>query len=127
MDFPTAWAYVRLTEPVDHHERCSWRTTNGALLCDCDVLDGEYARRAKARGYERVTHGRHCLCSSCAREDWTRELGPCGMHGPDCPGVYAPLGAVGSWVLPLASAVQRSRPDSEVDSGGAGVTGSTDG
>ena len=40
---------------------------------------------------ERVTHGRHCPCSACAREDWTRITGPCGMHGADCPAVYAPL------------------------------------
>jgi hypothetical protein len=41
----------------------------------------------------RITHGRHCTCSACAREDWTRpDLGPCGMHGEGCPPVYAPLG-----------------------------------
>ena len=45
MDFPTAWAFVRETKPEDHDERCSWRTTNGALLCDCDVLWDEYVRR----------------------------------------------------------------------------------
>lgn len=39
----------------------------------------------------RVTHGRHCTCSACAREDWTRITAPCGMHGPDCPAVYAPI------------------------------------
>jgi hypothetical protein len=38
-----------------------------------------------------VTHGRHCTCSACAREDWTRITSPCGMHGPDCPAVYAPI------------------------------------
>lgn len=49
---------------------------------------------------ERVTHGRHCPCSACKREDWTRpELGPCGMHGEGCPAVYAPLpSAAGSSV-----------------------------
>ncbi len=44
---------------------------------------------------ERVTHGRHCTCSACAREDWARITGPCGMHGKDCPNVYAPLGLTG--------------------------------
>jgi hypothetical protein len=40
----------------------------------------------------RVTHGRHCPCSSCAREDWTNpQLGPCGMHGSACPPVYTPV------------------------------------
>ncbi len=42
---------------------------------------------------ERVTHGRHCPCSACEREDWTRITGPCGMHGADCPAVYAPVAA----------------------------------
>jgi hypothetical protein len=39
----------------------------------------------------RITHGRHCSCTACAREDWTRITGPCGMHGKDCPSVYAPI------------------------------------
>jgi len=25
MDYPTAWAFVRTTDPADHHEKCSWR------------------------------------------------------------------------------------------------------
>lgn len=46
----------------------------------------------------KITHGRHCSCSACAREDWTRlELAPCGMHGFGCPPVYAPLGAPGDF------------------------------
>ncbi len=45
MDYPTAWEFVRGTDPADHNERCSWRTQNGALLCDCDVLWDEYVRR----------------------------------------------------------------------------------
>ena len=48
---------------------------------------------------ERITHGRHCRCSACAREDWTQpHLAPCGMHGSSCPLVYAPLGAPGDLV-----------------------------
>lgn len=44
----------------------------------------------------RITHGRHCVCSACAREDWTNpQLAPCGMHGASCPPVYAPLGRPG--------------------------------
>lgn len=46
-----------------------------------------------------VTHGRHCLCASCAAEDWTRITGPCGMHGKDCPAVYVPIGAPGDIVV----------------------------
>lgn len=43
----------------------------------------------------KVTHGRHCLCSACAREDWTRpELACCGMHGPECPANYAPAKSI---------------------------------
>lgn len=39
-----------------------------------------------------LTHGRHCPCSACAREDWTNPaLADCGMHGPSCPRVYAPF------------------------------------
>ncbi len=45
MDFPTAWEFVRATKADDHHEKCSWRVTNGALLCDCRVLWDEYERR----------------------------------------------------------------------------------
>ena len=46
--------------------------------------------------FPRVTHGRHCTCSACAREDWALIKAPCGMHGSDCPGVYAPIGAPGT-------------------------------
>lgn len=48
---------------------------------------------------QRVTHGRHCICSACKQEDWTRISGPCGMHGKDCPAVYAPLGAAGDLLI----------------------------
>lgn len=34
-DFPTAWAVMRKTDPQQHHERCSYRQTNGGVLCDC--------------------------------------------------------------------------------------------
>lgn len=53
---------------------------------------------------ERVTHGRHCICSACGAEDWTNpNLAPCGMHGVGCPPVYAPLGAAGQQVRAAAS------------------------
>jgi hypothetical protein len=46
---------------------------------------------------ERITHGRHCTCSACAREDWTNPaLAPCGMHGLFCPALYQPWGPAGS-------------------------------
>lgn len=48
-------------------------------------------------GQSVVTHGRHCTCSACAAQDWAEPgLAACGMHGPSCPPVYAPLGPAGS-------------------------------
>lgn len=34
-DFPTAWEVMRKTKPNQHHERCSYRQSNGGVLCDC--------------------------------------------------------------------------------------------
>ena len=54
--------------------------------------------RPQYADWERVTHGRHCTCSACAREDWTNPgLACCGMHGNDCPALYQPLGRAGEW------------------------------
>lgn len=48
--------------------------------------------------YERITHGRHCACTACARQDWADpRLVACGMHGPDCPPRYQPFGGAGQW------------------------------
>lgn len=49
-----------------------------------------------------ITHGRHCTCRACAQEDWPRITSPCGMHGADCPAVYAPLGQAGARLLDRA-------------------------
>lgn len=38
VDFPRAWEISRSVDIEKHHEKCSFRTTNGVLLCDCDVL-----------------------------------------------------------------------------------------
>ena len=38
MDFPRAWEIARAAPLDKHHERCSFRQTGGALLCDCEVL-----------------------------------------------------------------------------------------
>lgn len=55
MDFPAAWEYVRTTDPTDHHDQCSWRSTGGALLCDCTVLNDEYKRReARTKALDEV-------------------------------------------------------------------------
>lgn len=47
MDYPTAWAFIREQhpDPSEHHPRCSWVQSSGGVLCDCDVLNKEYARR----------------------------------------------------------------------------------
>ena len=44
-------------------------------------------------GPERLTHGRHCPCSSCCRQDWSEPqlANKCGMHGVGCPPVYDPF------------------------------------
>ena len=50
---------------------------------------------------ERITHGRHCICTPCAAQDWSEPgLAPCGMHGPSCPPMYQPLGGAGTYVRP---------------------------
>jgi hypothetical protein len=50
MDFPTAWKFVREEhpDPAEHHSRCSWVQAKGGILCDCHVLNDEYARRKAA-------------------------------------------------------------------------------
>lgn len=68
-----------------------------ASLIACEIE--EVADWLSSLPLQRVTHGRHCTCSACAREDWTRpNLASCGMHGALCPSVYAPLGAPGDMV-----------------------------
>jgi hypothetical protein len=37
-DFPKAWAVLNKTKLDEHHEKCSYRTTNRAILCDCAAL-----------------------------------------------------------------------------------------
>lgn len=52
-----------------------------------------------AKEGDRITHGRHCVCSACARQDWTdSRLASCGMHGASCPARYQPLGMAGAIV-----------------------------
>lgn len=97
MDYPTAWAFVRGTRAEDHHEKCSWPNTNGAVLCDCAVFWDEYERRKVALNRE-------------AGVDLARALGygprPKLPHEPPCLGCggdglhtvfieYADLGALG--------------------------------
>lgn len=61
---------------------------------------GQSARSSESP-FQRVTHGRHCKCAACAREDWTNpDLACCGMHGEDCPALYQPWGRAGDYVDP---------------------------
>lgn len=54
-----------------------------------DAIADELAAALEA---PRLTHGRHCPCGSCRRQDWTDpKLAHCGMHGPSCPAVYDPV------------------------------------
>lgn len=76
----------------------------GDPLADCGHLSGlernpDFYRRGEAEAVERITHGRHCTCGACEREDWTNPaLACCGMHGSPCPAAYQPLGRAGSEV-----------------------------
>lgn len=45
MDYPTAWEFVRKTKFEHHDQRCSYVQMDGGMLCDCYVLNDEYARR----------------------------------------------------------------------------------
>lgn len=41
MDYPTAWEIARSVPIKKHHPNCSFRQTDGALLCDCQVVYGD--------------------------------------------------------------------------------------
>lgn len=63
---------------------------------------------------ERITHGRHCVCSACAAQDWAEPgLAPCGIHGSSCPLVYAPLGDAGDIVSGSSASVRVDTEPSE--------------
>jgi hypothetical protein len=38
IDFPRAWQIARASNMEEHHEQCSYRQTEGVVLCDCDVI-----------------------------------------------------------------------------------------
>jgi hypothetical protein len=52
IDYPTAWELVNT--PLEHHPRCSFEQTNGALLCDCDALYREWELLGKPQSKEEV-------------------------------------------------------------------------
>jgi hypothetical protein len=37
-DFPAGWQIFATTDPEQHHEECSYRVTDRALICDCAAL-----------------------------------------------------------------------------------------
>lgn len=75
---------------------CGWTGETGTDYMAVTVQVREALVRASG---QRVTHGRHCLCSSCAAENWADPaLAPCGMHGPSCPPAYDPWGRAGDLV-----------------------------
>lgn len=45
LDFPTAWRILRESPDLEHHLRCSYEQTDGALLCDCGAVEREWERR----------------------------------------------------------------------------------
>jgi hypothetical protein len=60
----------------------------------------------------KISHGRHCTCSACAREDWTKpDLACCGMHGEDCPALYQPIGPAGTFMPDLMAALEKGLSD----------------
>lgn len=38
MNYPEAWKISRSKPPSEHNPLCSTAQTNGAILCDCEVL-----------------------------------------------------------------------------------------
>lgn len=52
MDFPTAWEIARSVAPEYHHNRCSFNVTDGAVLCDCNVLTKHADYAANTEGQD---------------------------------------------------------------------------
>lgn len=77
------------------------RIIRQALIYDLNdpvgVIEVERFLGGKESG-KRITHGRHCECSACAREDWTNPDYDCGMHPKGCAHEYQPWGRPGALV-----------------------------
>jgi len=72
LDFPTAWRIFAATNPQQHHENCSYRTQDRALICDCAAATA--AAAAWDLAMERaepvpvyVAEERHCEACEKAR------------------------------------------------------------
>lgn len=73
--------------------------------------ENAHAQHMRKKGYQRVTHGRHCTCGACARRDWTDpDLAPCGMHGSDCPALYQPWAVAGTDYHPATAGTVGAKP-----------------
>jgi len=66
VDFPTMWAIMATTTPEHNHERCSYRTENRALLCDCAASDAAVA--AWVLAHRRVDTGNTGETGACPDE-----------------------------------------------------------
>ena len=38
VDFPRAWQIAKSVNIEKHHPKCSYRQTDGCIICDCAVL-----------------------------------------------------------------------------------------
>ena len=38
IDFPRAWQIAEHSKAEDHHPECSYRVTEGCILCDCNII-----------------------------------------------------------------------------------------
>lgn len=84
-----------ITKYVRHVSECPQVYDNDSGDCAChagahikELRRALHAADAATRPH--VTHGRHCTCSACAREDWPSGRFVCGMHGKSCPHEYQP-------------------------------------
>lgn len=39
IDYPRAWEIAKSVAFEHHHNKCSFNTTRGAILCDCDIIN----------------------------------------------------------------------------------------
>jgi hypothetical protein len=72
LDFPRAFELAR-TMPADaHHPKCSFRQTDGAILCDCQVITDTAEYRCPAM---------HSAGGVVVRTE-APHYGPCPGHTP---------------------------------------------
>lgn len=47
MDFPKAWRIATSVKLEEHQEECTYRRTEGAFLCDCEVLNRHISKEER--------------------------------------------------------------------------------